>query len=182
MTKYGKRRGRPPGSKNKPKPFKGKSDGENLLKFKKRKREIETDSSDDDGNTSKLDDDDNQLSINIPNGHSDDDSSSSTLSPAVSHHSPRSSHDGSFSPHGEVSKSGAEKQGLSPPHAITPPSSFSSVFPGGSELRAFWRPPEGSKAMYDNVLITDVTTDSGTITVRECLSDGGFSNNSSFDN
>ncbi|KAK6171600.1 hypothetical protein SNE40_019751 [Patella caerulea] len=42
------------------------------------------------------------------------------------------------------------------------------------ELKNYWSPPVSVKPVLDNVFITDVTSDSETITIRECSSDSGF--------
>lgn len=42
------------------------------------------------------------------------------------------------------------------------------------ELRTFWKPPPESKPLLDQVVITDVTAGSLTITIRESTSDVGF--------
>lgn len=44
------------------------------------------------------------------------------------------------------------------------------------DLRNYWIPPTNVKSLLDQVCITDVTTNSGTITFRECTSDSGFFN------
>ncbi|XP_045213632.2 chromobox protein homolog 8-like [Mercenaria mercenaria] len=45
------------------------------------------------------------------------------------------------------------------------------------DLRNYWIPPSNVKSLLDQVCITDVTTNSGTITFRECTSESGFFNN-----
>lgn len=64
---------------------------------------------------------------------------------------------------------------ISPPH-ISPKLTLPKEPPQPSlaEMRAFWRPPEESKPLLDKVLITDVTTNSTTITIRESVTDAGF--------
>ena len=42
------------------------------------------------------------------------------------------------------------------------------------EVRAFWKPPPEAKPLLDQVFITDVTSGSLTITIRESTSDAGF--------
>ncbi|XP_033739633.1 LOW QUALITY PROTEIN: chromobox protein homolog 8-like [Pecten maximus] len=42
------------------------------------------------------------------------------------------------------------------------------------EQRDYWRPPSDVKTMLDHVMVTDVTTTGGTITVRESSSNSGF--------
>lgn len=46
--------------------------------------------------------------------------------------------------------------------------------PSTAEVRAYWKPPNESKPLLDQVLITDVTSDDVTITVRESTTDSGF--------
>lgn len=45
---------------------------------------------------------------------------------------------------------------------------------GPVDLRNYWIPPSNVKSLLDKVCITDVTTNSGTITFRECNSEPGF--------
>ena len=49
-----------------------------------------------------------------------------------------------------------------------------NVFERPVDLRNYWSPPSNVKSLMDKVCITDVTTDSGTITFRECPSNTGF--------
>lgn len=49
-----------------------------------------------------------------------------------------------------------------------------NVFDRPVDLRNYWIPPSNVKSLMDKVCITDVTTDSGTITFRECPSNSGF--------
>lgn len=49
-----------------------------------------------------------------------------------------------------------------------------NVFERPVDLRSYWIPPSNVKSLMDKVCITDVTTDSGTITFRECPSNSGF--------
>ncbi|XP_013407235.1 chromobox protein homolog 2 [Lingula anatina] len=42
------------------------------------------------------------------------------------------------------------------------------------EERNYWRPPPEMKKILDDMLITDVTTNTVTVTIRECTSDSGF--------
>lgn len=42
------------------------------------------------------------------------------------------------------------------------------------DVRNYWMPPNNIKSLLDQVCITDVTTNSGTITFRECTSESGF--------
>lgn len=42
------------------------------------------------------------------------------------------------------------------------------------EQRDYWRPPSDVKTLLDHVMVTDVTTTGGTITVRESASNTGF--------
>ena len=42
------------------------------------------------------------------------------------------------------------------------------------EVRAFWKPPEETKPLLDHIVITDVTTNTLTITVRESSTETGF--------
>ncbi|KAL4240341.1 Chromobox protein 8 [Mactra antiquata] len=51
-----------------------------------------------------------------------------------------------------------------------------SLFERPVDLRNYWSPPQNVKSLLDQVCITDVTTNSGTITFRECNSDSGFFN------
>lgn len=51
-----------------------------------------------------------------------------------------------------------------------------SLFERRVDLRNYWSPPQNVKSLLDQVCITDVTTNSGTITFRECNSDSGFFN------
>lgn len=44
------------------------------------------------------------------------------------------------------------------------------------DYRNYWIPPSNVKSLLDQVCITDVTTNSGTITFRECTSESGFFN------
>ncbi|ELT97418.1 hypothetical protein CAPTEDRAFT_221925 [Capitella teleta] len=43
-----------------------------------------------------------------------------------------------------------------------------------SDNRAFWKPPEDTRPLLDQVFITDVTADDLTITIRESTTDTGF--------
>jgi len=48
-------------------------------------------------------------------------------------------------------------------------------------ILSVWQPDQYTKTLFDNISVTDVTTDMLTITVRECNVDSGFFKSSSDD-
>ena len=90
--------------------------------------------------------------LSIPNGQCD--------RALISPHTPR------ISP-GSGGSSGSNPLGKSP--GVDQPTP--------AELRAFWRPSDEVRPLLDSVLITDVTSNSTTITIRESTTDTGFFKN-----
>lgn len=45
-------------------------------------------------------------------------------------------------------------------------------------LLAMWKPAQNAKPLFDNIFVTDVTSNMTTITVKECVTDDGFFRNS----
>ena len=93
-------------------------------------------------------------------------------------HSPGSAHSSLMSPQ---QMSPAQLQRRTPEQSARDPYVFAcgQLSPVLSELeiKAFWRPPEQDKALLDNVIITDVKSNDTTVTIRECSTSQGFFKN-----
>lgn len=76
------------------------------------------------------------------------------------------------------SSSSSSSEGSSPPQENGPPSASPPAKDNEAnpeeDSRAFWTPPPETKAVLDKVMITDVTSNMLTITVRESSTDTGF--------
>ena len=93
----------------------------------------------------------------LPNGHY---SSDSALSPASANSSRRVSPQMSPAAHWRKTPDRLSLPGSPPAPEL--------------EMKAFWRPAPTAKPLLDNVLITDVSSNSLTVTIRECSTPAGF--------
>ena len=105
----------------------------------------------------------------VQNGHCSSDSA----------HSPGSAHGSLMSPQ---QMSPAQLQRRTPDVHARHPFVYScgpvSPVLSDFEIQAFWRPPVQDRSVLDNVIITDVSSNDTTVTIRECSTAHGFFKNS----
>ena len=104
----------------------------------------------------------------LQNGHCSSDSA----------HSPGSAHGSLMSPQ---QMSPAQLQRRTPDVHARHPFVYScgpvSPVLSDFEIQAFWRPPVQDRSVLDNVIITDVSSNDTTVTIRECSTAHGFFRN-----